>query len=236
MDARIKTPFIMQVAAPSQSGKTHFVCRLLEYREDLFENSFEQIKWFTPHENIPMSNTKGIKVINALPWETETALASDEEKGDTEEEKENEESKGSEKLYIIDDFALELLNSKELTNFFIKNSHHENTSLILITQALFFPGAMSRVRSINTHYIALMRQTRDQRQIRTLARQITIGNAQFQGFMEAYNAATDGRMFSYLLVSLHPRDNPQLMLRSHIFPEEASSPYVYLLPKTSINR
>jgi len=217
MDARFKCPFNMQVSGPSQSGKTHWVNQLLKYQDDLLEYPITRVRWHTPHQH-EVPSLPFIEIVNALPWEEE-------------EDKEDDEADHGHKLIVLDDFGLETRNSTQLTNYFTRYSHHSNTSIIQIIQNLFWSGNEGRTRSLNTHYIVLMRQSRDQKQIRTLGRQITQTNGQLAAFMDAYNVAIGTRPYSYLLISLHPRDNNDLMLRSNIYPDEAKNASVYLLRK-----
>ena len=221
IDAQIKCPFNMLIAGPTQSGKTTWVSRLLLYSEDLLEHPPRIIHWYTPHRYPPLELEKlGNRLFPhaGLPWD-----------GDDEEEEGAEPRAGD--VIVIDDFAEETANSKELTRFLTKNSHHKNVSVIVLTQNLFWGGKETRTQSLNMHYLVLMRQARDHKQIRTLGRQLTQTDKEYRAFLEAYNDATCSRAFSYLLVSMHPRDDRQLLLRSTIFPEEAPSTLVYLLIK-----
>ena len=212
MDARLKTPFNMIVAAPSQAGKTAWVERMILYQDSLLQDPAAAIVWYSPHEfESPLPN---VDVRNCLPWEDENdAVMAD----------------GAHRMIVIDDFAQETCRSKELTTLLTKYSHHRNTSVVQITQNLFWAGPEQRTRSLNMHYFVLLRQSRDYRQIATLARQITQNKKQKDTFIAAYNDATREAPYSYLLVSVHPRDPPELLLRSNIFPEEATSATVYLL-------
>lgn len=118
-----------------------------------------------------------------------------------------------------------------MTEYVTQVSHHKHMSIIVLSQNLFWSGKESRTQSLNMHYIVLMSQTRDQQQVRTLARQITNGESDFKHFIRAYTDATGSRPFSYLLVSMHPRDERCLLLRESIFPEESPSAGVYLREK-----
>lgn len=221
MDARVKCPFNMQVAGPSQSGKTQWIYNLLSNQTYLLESPVKRIKWYSPYEHIPPFSN--IQSYTKLPWEE-----------GAEEEDTLEDVEGGHCLLVFDDFGLETRNSKEMTNYFTRHSHHKNISIIQVLQNLFLSGTEGRTRSLNAHYIVLMRQARDQRQIRTLARQIATTSADAESFMDAYNQAIRDRCYSYLLISLHPRDPPDLLLRSNIFPEEANNASVYLLRKKRI--
>ena len=74
-----------------------------------------------------------------------------------------------------------------------------------------------------------MRQLRDQKQIRQLARQVAQKDDQYRNFLDAYNDATSNKAYSYIFVSFHPRDPSELLLRTNIFPDEASATTVYLI-------
>lgn len=219
IDATLKCPFNMIVSGPSQSGKTEWVARLLNYSKELMEKNPRVIHWHSPHDHLPdLDSTLIVKSFKHLPWE---------EDGDNDDD--DDEIKAD--LIVIDDFAQETSNSKALTAFLTKFSHHRGTSLILLSQNLFWSGKETRTQSLNMHYIVLMRQTRDHRQIRTLARQMTQSNEEYNLFLQAYNQATDERHFAYLLISSHPRDDKHLLLRSNIFPEDAKTTTIYLLNK-----
>ena len=217
MDATLKCPFTMMICAPTQSGKSHWVARLLKYQDDILETPVESVIWYTPHGHVPEieNNNIDIKVCNSLPWESD---------------EDEIEKLDNHTLIVFDDFAEELSNSKELTKFFTRNSHHTNTSIIHITQNLFLDGSHHRTRSINANYILLMKQPRNLKQIRLLARQISHDNKEFEAIMKAYTTATIDA-YGYLLLSFHPRDSYLLMLRSHIFPEDARMTSVYVLRK-----
>ena len=228
LDARIKWPFNMLISGPTQSGKTTWIQRLLTYSTDLIEQPIGRVHWFSPHQNPSLqllsSSLPPIHHHKGLPW---GRGGEDEE----EEEEEGETEPESGDLIVIDDFAQETANSKELTNYLTKNSHHRSISICVLTQNLFWSGSETRTQSLNMHYLVLMRQTRDHRQIRTLGRQLTQGEKEYKTFLESYNNATETQPFSYLLVSMHPRDDKRLLLRSTIFPEESTATAVYLLKK-----
>ena len=224
IDARLKCPFNMLIAGPTQSGKSTWAGKLLSHAEDLLERPPRRIHWYAPHNTgstIPtlakLCHHKG------LPWNRDDALEEDEE--------EEEVAVGEGDVIVIDDFAQETANSKELTAFLTRSSHHQSISVLVLTQNLFWGGKETRTQSLNYHYIVLMRQTRDHNQVRTLGRQLTQSEKEYRSFLAAYNDATGTDPFSYLLVSMHPRDDKRLLLRSSIFPGESEATAVYLIKK-----
>ena len=239
IDAQLKCPFNLLVSGPTQSGKTSWVCRLLLNSSLLLETPPQAIHWYSPHLHPPdilftetPSSSSRLHVYHhkGLPWRKKQQT---EEEAEEEEEEEEEEKRGPEPgdIIVIDDFAQETTNSSELTAFITKNSHHRKISVCVLTQNLFWGGKETRTQSLNMHYLVLMRQTRDHRQVRTLGRQLTQTEKEFRAFLEAYNDATGKNLFSYLLISMHPRDDKRLLLRTTIFPEEAPATTVYLLKK-----
>lgn len=246
MDISLKWPFNMLVCGPTQSGKTMWVVKLLAYRSEILEVVPKRVLWYSPHDKAPeeaMSVIPSLIHHQGLPWvKQDTTAASTAGKSasklrsggelsssDDDDEEDDEDGKKPSPLppeteegdlVIIDDFAEEIANSRELTAYLTRHSHHRSISILLISQNCFWAGREARTQSLNMHYIVLMRQKRDQKQIRTLARQIASGESTYRAFMKAYNDATSQRAFAYLLVSVHPRDDEALLLRTNIFPDE----------------
>jgi len=214
----------MEVLGPSMSGKSHFVGELLSKQEWFLENPAVKIYWYSPHGHLPyqISSNKNVTSILGLPWAA--AAAAEAEAEDNNGEAMADES--GHQIIVLDDFADLTENSKELTAIYTQHSHHKNFSIIRMSQNLFWAGKGSRTRSLNVHYLVLMRQCRDYKQIRQLARQMTQNEKQFNGFMAAYFHATGKVPYSHFLISVHPRDSQKLFLRSNLF---GGNTTVYLL-------
>ncbi len=238
MDISLKCPFVAQVCGPTQSGKSEFVGRLIKHYRDVLELPISHVEWYSPHGNLPSSLRKSLKklpihVKKRLPWQEVKEKANVDGITDSSEEEEEEERCMKRKqhyLIVIDDFAQESKNSNLLTEYFTRDSHHCNFSVIQITQNVFWRSTDARTRTLNVHYLVLMRQSRDVQQIRLLSRQISHGEGDSKAFMDAYREATRQRPYSYLLVSFHPRDERALMLRTNILPSEVPAHVVYTLP------
>ena len=82
-------------------------------------------------------------------------------------------------LIITDDPMSETGNDKRITSLFTKGSHHKNVSVILLLQNLFYNGKGSCNISLNTHYIMLFKNPRDNTVISSLAKQMYLGKTKF---------------------------------------------------------
>ena len=83
-----------------------------------------------------------------------------------------------------------------LVNIFTIYSHHLNVTCLLLTQSLFLSNKIYRVLSLNTHYIVLMKNTRDSSSVSILAKQTHPFRTRF--VTDAYLEATK-EPFSYLM-------------------------------------
>ena len=102
-------------------------------------------------------------------------------------------------LIIFDDAMTEL--SDKFEQVFTNLSHHQNCSVIFLTQNLFYKDRAYRTMSLNAHYMFLMRNERDKQQIATLAKQFSPGNNQF--VIQSYIDATT-YPYIYLLLDFSP--------------------------------
>ena len=231
MDGRLHCPFVMQVVGPSQSGKSNFVGRLLRHSGFLFDRPIDRVTWYSPHGQLPEELAAGgppppfhFDVKTGQGDDMLQDIASD--IGASGEEEED----GKHHVIVIDDFASELKNSTALTNLYTKGSHHRGITVIQILQTLFLQSKEARTRSLNIHYLALMRQTRDISQVRHLARQITSSETGRRAFLDAYEDAVSQRSYAYLLITFHPKAPRELLLRTNIFPDDSPHNIVYLIP------
>ena len=126
----------------------------------------------------------------------------------------------SHKLIVIDDLQSESVNSKAVENLFTRDSHHKNTSVIYLTQNLFYQGRINRTLALNAQVVVLFSNPRAASQIRTLQSQVGIPN-----ILEAYNDAVSKVKFGYLVIDLSPFSNPKYRLRTAIFSRDVTIIY-----------
>jgi molybdopterin-guanine dinucleotide biosynthesis protein len=202
-------------AGPTSSGKTVLIRRILKHHKSIiyFKGmSIEKLKvlwaygqWQNQYdEEIP--NVE-MRYVEGLPSEEE--ILSDKPH-----------------IIIIDDLMSELGSDKKLTNLFTKGSHHNDISVIFISQNIFHQGSQMRTISLNCHYMLLMKNPRDKAQIMALAAQIYPNNNKF--LIEAFNDATKSQ-FGYIKVDMKQDTPDNLRVQTRITPEEVTPDCKYSL-------
>lgn len=195
MDLRFRNDRVMCVAGPSQSGKTHFVLKLLEQRQEHFVKPLNTVLWCygiydsTLHRQL---ENKGYKLHRGLPNEADIAPNS---------------------ICVMDDLLTESQSSKEVTNMCTRLAHHKPCLVILIVQNLFPSGKDARTRSLNTHYYVIFKNPRDNLQFEIFARQIKAHQA--KSLISAYEDATH-RPYGYLLIDFTQECPDSLRYRANV--------------------
>ena len=126
---------------------------------------------------------------------------------------------------MFDDLMCECGGDEQFSKLFTKTSHHKNTSIIFLTQNLFYTGSnkIMRTVSLSTQFFVLMKNPRDASSITNLAKQMYPGNVKF--LQESYRDATR-EPFSYLLIDLRVTTPDALRIRTRLFPGEHQVVYV----------
>lgn len=121
-------------------------------------------------------------------------------------------------VIVLDDLMEEVMQQgPEIMYLFTKLCHHYNITAIFITQNVFAQGKYARSIALNTHYLVLFENKRDESQMSYLARQLSPTKKDF--FLEAYQDAVE-KQHGYLLVDCEPQSPRALKLRTNIFPAE----------------
>ena len=128
------------------------------------------------------------------------------------------------KLIYIDNLMRESSSGGATVNLFTKGSHHNNLSVIFMTQNIFHQGRDQRDISLNAQYIVIFRNLRDRAQIRHLARQVSPENLRF--LEEAYQDATS-QAFGCRLLDLKQATADNCRFRTCTFPDDEYQ-YVYV--------
>jgi septin family protein len=205
-DAMFKHPFCMTVAGPSQSGKTQFVYNVLKNTHNLIHPLPNNILYcYSNWQPIFNELKQDIKNIEFLPGVPEMDTIDN-------------------CLVILDDLMADCIDNKEVFNLFTVGSHHRNASVIFLTQNIFEQGKYARSISLNSHYLVIFNNRRDQSQIMHVGRQLYPGNSKF--FNEVFDDAVKVQSHGYLIIDLMPQSNESIRLRTYNF--NSNEVYVYI--------
>lgn len=206
------SPCSILLVGPSQSGKTNLAFRIIKQSspmftkepvrivycysvyQDLFSTMEKEVENITFHEGLPSSEQVDEWSESRLPM-----------------------------LLVLDDLLANAVNNVEVLNLFTVKCHHQNISLIMLTQNLYHSGKFMRTISLNASYIICLKNHRDQHQLAILGKQILPGQSKY--FMAAYELATK-KKYGYLLIDLSPHTEKTYLLRTNIFPGEDCSIFV----------
>ena len=187
-----KSPFRLIVAGPSGAGKTEFVKRIIESKQNLVAPPPDKITWhYAVWQPWYPNFAARVEFIEGLPTKVEIC------------KKENH-------LLILDDMS-QFMN-KNTSQLFACDSHHRNISIIYLTQNFFQKNGHQRDISLNATHIAFFKNPRDNTQIFNLSRQMFPENPKF--LTAAYKDATR-KPYSYLLIDLTPEINDRFRVRTY---------------------
>lgn len=210
MDLRFKTPFSMIVASPSNSGKSTWVGKLVANSEKLFltppTQTFYFFKvWSPTFSTWRAKNIEFIRGMCTQEWIQENCSG---KKGTT---------------IILDDQAMEI--SEDIAKVFSVLSHNYNINFIMLAQNLFTKNRFFRDASLNSSYIVLGKNPRDQSSIRYLSRQMLPNRS--KEIIDSYHLATM-QPYSFLLLDFTQTCPESLRIRSNIFAENNTPIKVYI--------
>ena len=203
-------PTTIMIAGPTFSGKTTFVRRMLH--DHMIDPAPQRIIWIYKEKG---DESEFAQLKQEFP-QVEFLSKLDIGRLDNLDARENN-------LVILDDVMSEAGDSKEVAKIFTQGAHHRNMTVVFLVQNVFQQAKQMRTISLNTHYLVLYKNPRDQSQIRVLSYQMFPGKKNF--LVDAYSDATK-TPHSYLLVDLHPETPDQYRVRSKKFPGDDLTGYV----------
>ena len=127
-------------------------------------------------------------------------------------------------IIVLDDLQQACERERKVADMFTVGSHHLDFTVIYLCHNIFGRGTFSRTINLNSHYIILFRNFRDQQQVVTLSRQMFGEKNKY--FIDAYEKATK-KPYGYLLINNHPtmRDE-RYRLVSQITPDQDTVIYL----------
>lgn len=209
MSIKFKHSATYLLSGPTGSGKTSFIKKFLQERENLIDIIIEEVIYCLPEGQIVDESIPYDKLYRGIP---EISMFSDLKP----------------RILILDDLLSNV--DSNLVELFIRGSHHYNLSVMFVVQNLFSKNKGCREISLNSHVIVLFSNPRDKQQISILARQISPENPRF--ITEAFTDATS-KPFGYLILDLHQLTSEQYRVRTNIFSNDYPFNVVYTPVKSA---
>jgi len=208
-DFRFNHPATHYVSGPSTSGKTFRTGEILRHKDDLLRGGdkilnvvFCYDQWQPSYDDL---KSEGLvtRWENKMPTVDEFSswVSPSKHKG------------GS--IVVIDDFMSKI--GDDLDQIFRVTGRHLNASVFVLLQSLFPPQKMARQISLNTKYMHIHKNIRENAQFATLARQLRPHD--YQWLVAAYHQATQPK-YSCLLLDLTQECEEKMRVRSCYLPSE----------------
>ena len=127
------------------------------------------------------------------------------------------------KLVILDDQMTVLADNPELSKLFTEDSHHCNTTVMMLMQNPFPKGKSMRDVSLNSHYKILFQNQNDELSMRNILNRLELDKNK-TWLHEIYEDATR-KPFGYLIVNCHPHSSREQKYITDIFEEDGPVMY-----------
>ena len=213
-DLYLTTPMRLFWCGPSGSGKTTFLKDFITYYSEItgkkatniiycyatYQSIYDEIKHF--NENVIF--------VEGFPSYIEDSYLNNTEQHD---------------LLIIDDLIDRITDEASFRDIFLRNSHHKNFSVVVVTQNPFYKGKFLRTCSLQCTGFVIFKCSRDESMIANLARQIFPKNSAF--LLDVYQNVTE-KPFQYLFVDFSPYCLKELRIRGNIIPKSDQLRDIYL--------
>ena len=211
-DGRLRTPFACIVGGSPLAGKTTWVTQLLENRNRLINNDFDYIVWFYGQETTFISElrnqTLGIPtlVVHGLPDSFDKYIQKD--------------KRG---LIVLDDLMASVSRSDQVTELFCNKVHHDDVSVIIMMQNLFYHGKERTTLMRCAHYLVVFKNPLDGSIPLFLAHKIM--PLQRKLFMDIFQAATK-EPFGYLYIDGRQTTPDSARFRTNLFNDGVQTVFV----------
>ena len=199
-DFRLENDSTMIISGPSKSGRSCFVINMIKHKDTLFRHPIQRVWWFygiesSFHEEL---KTLNVHMKQGLPSQDDFSQI---ERYD---------------LVILDDLQQESKTREDITNLFLKATHHKEFFAVQINQYIY-GDKEQRMRNSNVHYYVAFNNPRNQQQLgQFVSKMFPRGNVNhiYRIFHDILNK--EGK-YGYLFIDFTPQCEPNLRLRSNLF-------------------
>ena len=192
---KFRHPFTALCVGATMCGKTQYLSKLIAHRETAIVPPVKRVIYSYKKYQPIFDGMSGVEFVQGMNFSLDKTIPT---------------------LLILDDQMLD--QNDKIAYLFTVSCHHENTSVILVSQNLFFQDKTYRTACLNAQYLILFRSPRAASQIHHLARQIYVG-AKAKAMVRAFENAT-AAPFSHIILDLKPDTPESLRLKSNILPNE----------------
>ena len=124
-------------------------------------------------------------------------------------------------IIILDDLMEQAVKDPNIMSIFTEGNHNKNISVIFLMQNMYQKGAHTRTMSMNTQYMVLFKNARDQTQIRTLAMQMF--PADWRDFLKYYDEETS-KPYEHVILDFHPStQSSDRIVKAHHPPTDSTT-------------
>ena len=188
-------PFTCLCIGPTMAGKTRYIANVIKYKDDVIVPNVKRVIYSYKKYQPIFDTMQDVEFVQGLHFKLDRAIPT---------------------LLIIDDQMGDC--NSMLTDLFAVGAHHDNCSIIFVSQVLFLQDKAYRAACQNAMYMILFRSPRCKSQIGHLARQMFTGN-RAKEMVHAFEDATS-KPFSNLIVDCKPDTPDILRFRSNVLPDE----------------
>ena len=181
VDYRIKSPSVVILAGPTQSGKTTLITNLIRNSGYWSEVKPKEIIYCYEVWQAKFNDLRDIVTFNKGLIDIEKDIPDD----------------GQHRWVILDDMMEEVTKNLETQKAFTVYSHHKNMTVFFLIQNFF--ERKLRTITLNAHYVGFFKNPRDKSQI------LTLGQKVFPGEKERIQAAYESvskKPYSHLWFNL----------------------------------
>ena len=115
---------------------------------------------------------------------------------------------------VLDEHISHAGKLEETSNVFTKGSYHRNITVVYMVHKVFDNGKVQRTMSLNSHYMVLFKNHRDDGQMILLSQHVFPTIVEF--FMDSFSEATM-KDHGFLILALHPLTLDPVTVLTSIF-------------------